>query len=106
MECADLTALWPAAALAAAGPEPPGTGPQEHEEGRRQQDHLEGNGVRANVTLRRNIITDSSGLGIYTEHVEGLNIEENVLDHNGWNAAYASVPTVRRRPSRPKGSGP
>src|SRR6266550_3472500 len=57
---------------------------------------LEGNGIRNNVTIRRDVITDSSGLGIYTDQLNNLLIEENVLDHNGWNAAYGSVPTVRK----------
>ena len=57
---------------------------------------LEGNGIRNNVTIRRDVITDSSGLGIYTDQLNNLLIEENVLDHNGWNATYGSVPTVRK----------
>jgi hypothetical protein len=43
-----------------------------------------------NMRLRRSVIVDaysvnSASHGIYAEGVEGLRIEENVFDHNGWN---------------------
>ena len=45
-----------------------------------------------NITLRRNVIRNAwspskSGhsQGIYAGWIDGLIIEENVLDHNGWN---------------------
>ena len=45
-----------------------------------------------NVTVRRSIIVDSyrdydigHAQGIYADKVSGLLIEENLLDHNGWN---------------------
>ena len=53
-------------------------------------------GVYRNVTIRRNMILDvwapgtstsnsQRPSGIFAKAVEGLVIEENVLDHNGWN---------------------
>jgi chitodextrinase len=41
-------------------------------------------------TLRRSIITDSWSLdgqsaGLYVHLVDGITVEENVFDHNGWN---------------------
>jgi hypothetical protein len=50
-------------------------------------------GVVQNVTIRRSAIVDaysSSGAhsqGIYAQGVIGLLIEENVVDHNGWNTS-------------------
>lgn len=43
-----------------------------------------------NVTLRRNVIVDSYSTtvhsqGIYAYHVQGLTIDQNLFDHNGWN---------------------
>ena len=45
-----------------------------------------------NLTLRRNIVTNSYSVssrghsqGLYAEYVFGLTIEENLFDHNGWN---------------------
>jgi hypothetical protein len=50
------------------------------------------NKPQTNVTIRRSIITDAYNIdplhseGIYAELVDGLLIEQNVFDHNGWNA--------------------
>jgi hypothetical protein len=48
------------------------------------------NNPQSNVKLRRNIISNSYGLGvgssgIYAQGVNGLTLQENVWDHNGWN---------------------
>lgn len=48
-------------------------------------------GNMANVRLRRSVIVDaystnSDAHGVYVEGVQGLVIEENVFDHNGWNS--------------------
>jgi hypothetical protein len=45
---------------------------------------------QSNVKLRRNIIANAYGLnvassGIYAQGVNGLTMQENVWDHNGWN---------------------
>ena len=42
------------------------------------------------VALRRNVIADaystnSHSQGIYADHVRRMLLEENVIDHNGWN---------------------
>jgi hypothetical protein len=50
--------------------------------------------IRHNITLRRNIFSNSAGLGIYIETADALTIEDNLFDHIGWNAVYGSVPTV------------
>lgn len=52
-------------------------------------------GHQNDITLRRNIVVDSYGhwdkkigghsSGIYAQYVDGLTIEENVWDRNGWN---------------------
>ena len=55
------------------------------------------------VTIRRNVIvdaysTDSHSQGIFTSGISNLVIEENVLDHNGWDASVAGAgPTVFNR---------
>jgi hypothetical protein len=47
-------------------------------------------GRQTNTAIRRNVIVDayntlsSNSAGIYTDKVDGLLIEENVIDHNGW----------------------
>lgn len=38
-----------------------------------------------NITIRRSVITDAMGSGIYATGVAGLRVEQSVLDHNGWN---------------------
>ena len=43
------------------------------------------NGSPRNVTIRRNVITDAHNSGIYASGVAGIRIEQNTLDHNGWN---------------------
>ena len=48
-------------------------------------------GTQNNVRIRRSIITDAYGLdgksqGMYATKVNGLLLEENVFDHNGWNS--------------------
>src|SRR5205085_590382 len=53
----------------------------------------------SNVSIRRNVITDawstSKGQGVYAAGIDGLLIEQNVLDHNGWNSSISgAVPSV------------
>jgi len=54
-------------------------------------------GRHANVALRRSIIVDSyttgagHSQGIFAENCDGLLLEENVFDHNGWNEAIAGA---------------
>jgi hypothetical protein len=54
----------------------------------------------SNFTLRRSVITDAyvplaDSQGIYMYNVRGWTIEENVFDHNGWNATVAGAePTI------------
>jgi len=60
-----------------------------------------GSGSYVGIELRRNIIERSYNVGtcgqsqsrrpsgIYSHHVKGLLIEENLLDHNGWNPVQA-----------------
>ena len=48
------------------------------------------------VVLRRNIIADSYSTnahsqGIYTEGIKALVLEENLIDHNGWNARISAA---------------
>jgi len=53
-----------------------------------------------NVSLRRNIIVDSYSTtghsqGLYVAGVTNLVIDENVFDHNGWNASISGAePTI------------
>ncbi len=52
-------------------------------------------GKVTNVRFRRNVITDaystgSHGCGLFLAQVEGLVIEGNVFDHNGWNGQVAA----------------
>ena len=47
-------------------------------------------GAPVNIEFRRNVVAgnysvDSHSQGIFASHVNGLLIEENVFDHNGWN---------------------
>ena len=52
------------------------------------------------VTIRRSIVLDAycptaHSEGIYAEGVQGLSLEENLFDHNGWNASVSgAVPTI------------
>jgi hypothetical protein len=51
------------------------------------------NVILDNVEIRRNIIADSYSIGshsqgIYTYGIDGLLIEENVIDHNGWDDTF------------------
>lgn len=54
----------------------------------------------SDVRVRRNVIVDSWAVGqhsqgLYAARVDGLLIEENVFDHNGWNSAVAGAePTI------------
>lgn len=48
-------------------------------------------GPAQSVTIRRNVIADSYSTkshaqGLYAENVVSLVVEENIFDHNGWNA--------------------
>ncbi len=54
------------------------------------------NSAQSNVKIRRSVITDSYGLsvassGIFAQGVQGLTLEENVFDHNGWNTAVSGA---------------
>jgi hypothetical protein len=43
-----------------------------------------------NVTARRNVVVDNYGNGIFAGGIpSGFLVEENIVDHNGWNAAEA-----------------
>jgi hypothetical protein len=47
-------------------------------------------GAQSNVTVRRSVITDAwspkyKSQGLYASDVDGLLLEDNVFDHNGWN---------------------
>src|SRR5439155_26872653 len=57
---------------------------------------FEGNGRRANVSIRRSVITNSAAQGMLVAETDNLLVEDNVFDHNGWNASYGSVPSVRK----------
>ena len=53
-------------------------------------------GTQNNVKIRRSIITDAYGLegksqGLYATDVNGLLLEENVFDHNGWNGQVSGA---------------
>jgi hypothetical protein len=59
---------------------------------------------QSNVTIRRNVIVDayntgsSNSQGIFASGTDGLLMEENVLDRNGWNDTIpGSLPTWYRR---------
>ena len=63
-----------------------------------------GNYRQTNTWIRRNVIVDAyntlgtNSQGLYAEGVDGLVIDENVLDHNGWRDDVAgSYPTWYRR---------
>ena len=57
-------------------------------------------GAVNNITLRRNIVadsysTDSHSQGAFISGVNGITLEGNVFDHNGWNASIATAePTI------------
>ena len=59
------------------------------------------NGNPSDVTIRRSVVADSyttsgSAAGVYATDVDGLTIEQNVFDHNGWNekvGASRNVPS-------------
>ncbi|MDQ3223175.1 MAG: right-handed parallel beta-helix repeat-containing protein [Gemmatimonadota bacterium] len=53
-------------------------------------------GPQNNMRIRRNVIADAYGLegksqGMYATDVSGLLLEENVFDHNGWNAKVSGA---------------
>ncbi len=53
-------------------------------------------GPVANVTVRRNVITDawsnnSHSQGMYASGVYNLTIQDNLFDHNGWNTQIAGA---------------
>jgi hypothetical protein len=53
-------------------------------------------GVPVNIEFRRNLVadnysTDSHSQGVYAHDVDGLLIEENIFDHNGWNETVAGA---------------
>jgi hypothetical protein len=52
-------------------------------------------GDQRNVQIRRSVITDSwspryKSQGLYSADVDGLLLEDNVFDHNGWNEKVAN----------------
>jgi hypothetical protein len=56
-----------------------------------------------NIKIRRNVIVDSYAVdaahagGLYLSNINGLLLEENVIDHNGWiNVPQATPPTMFR----------
>jgi hypothetical protein len=62
---------------------------------------IQGAGTIQNFTIRRSVVADnysSSGAhsqGIFTSGVNGLLLEENLFDHNGWNSNIAGAePTI------------
>jgi hypothetical protein len=64
----------------------------------------EGVGRHANLALRRNVIVDAyttgtgNTAGLFASSTDGLLVEENVIDHNGWrDDVPGSVPTWFRR---------
>jgi hypothetical protein len=53
-------------------------------------------GQQNNVKIRRSVITDAYGTegksqGLYATKVNGLTLEENVFDHNGWNSQVSGA---------------
>ncbi len=57
-----------------------------------------GGGVISDITLKKNIITDSykshaegHSQGLFIANIDGILIEDNVFDHNGWNELIASA---------------
>lgn len=58
------------------------------------------NGPQSNVTLRRNIIVDAYSTdgghsqGLYAYGVNGLLLEGNVFDHNGWSETVPGSPAT------------
>jgi hypothetical protein len=54
-------------------------------------------GPITNVTVRRSVITDSfsrggrNSEGLFAEAVDGLTLEENVFDHNGWGNGHGAT---------------
>jgi hypothetical protein len=60
-------------------------------------------GRKSQIKIRRNVITGAYatsgtvGHGIYMANCDDVLIEENVIDHNGWNPAVSgAIPTVFR----------
>ena len=70
-------------------------------EGCRMSWHIETVAISgsSNITVRRNVITDSyeiggtAAKGFWLDNLTDLLFEENVLDHNGWLAGEPSDPT-------------
>ena len=50
------------------------------------------------VTFRRSVFTDGTGSGLYAHNVEGLLLEENVFDHNGYNELLPGFNNLSRHP--------
>ena len=53
-------------------------------------------GPASNIRIRRSQITDAYNLqghasGLYVEHVDGLLLEENTFDHNGWDTGVSGA---------------
>ncbi|MBK9386734.1 MAG: right-handed parallel beta-helix repeat-containing protein [Planctomycetes bacterium] len=60
-------------------------------------------GRKSDIKIRRNVLTNAFattgtvGHGIYMANCDNVLIEENVLDHNGWNPAVSgAVPSIFR----------
>src|SRR5262249_37123377 len=56
-------------------------------------------GIAQSIALRRNVIADayspnSHAQGILTDNVINLLLEENVIDHNGWNDSAGAPATI------------
>lgn len=51
-------------------------------------------GPVTDVAVRRSVITDMKTQGLYSNGLDGILLEENVFDHNGWNDEVGDDPSV------------
>lgn len=54
-------------------------------------------GAVSNISVRRNVVVDSSGgrsQGTYVNGVDGILFEENLFDHNGWSEENSGDPAT------------
>jgi hypothetical protein len=57
-------------------------------------------GARSNLRMRRCLVTHNAGYDnstaqpIFLDNIDGILMEECLLDHNGWNTAIGSFPTA------------
>lgn len=62
--------------------------------------HTDGSGSRRNLRIRRCQFTDNAAYGviasqpIFLDNINGILMEECLLDHNGWNLDIGSLPTT------------